>query len=152
MYFTSDELFPIIHNLREKLIRNDCRPKHKIHQVCIGAQIHFSPTFCTTSISRHKSCGIYECAILSSLFSSTFLAFTGSNKILIFDQVDVVCMMHILAWGYKIQNIDPQWHEGMKIRKLRVTNLKQDGLKPNEVAEYWWEPGFQNMTDRHGRV
>ena len=40
----------------------------------------------------------------------------------------------------------------MKIRKLRVTNLTQDGLKPNEVAEYWWEPGFQNMTDRHGRV
>ena len=29
--------------------------------------------------------------------AALFLAFTGSNKILTFDQVDVVCMMHILA-------------------------------------------------------
>ena len=34
----------------------------------------------------------------AQVFSAAlFLAFTGSNKILNFDQVDEVCMMHILA-------------------------------------------------------
>ena len=53
------------------------------------------------------------------VFQQHFFAFTDIHKNPIFDQVDVVCMMPILAWGYSrdkksviqkklAQNIDPR--------------------------------------------
>ena len=145
--------------IEKKLIRNDRRPKCEIHQMCIGAQntfltnilhdVHITPLVMWNlrmhnslkSFHQHLFCNNRQKAYFSSNERSLYGAYSCH------------------AWGYKNNKrnwpkILTQWHICLKIRKLRVRNRRQDRQKPNEVAEceYWWEPGFQNMTDRHGRV
>ena len=157
MQFTSSECtIYYFHNLRKKWKEMTVALNKKYIRCALVRKIHFSPTFCTTSISRHKSCGIYECAILSSLFRSIFLhsqavtkAYFWSSGRCLYDAHS--CLRLMSQWNKLAQNIDPVAYLSEN-PEIESQEYKTGWSETKWGGWYWWELGFQNMTTQHGRV